>query len=698
MMCNMLNSEDLGDACQFVKNVEQFFSKNGLLARAKNFESRPQQQTVATAMADSLEQGKHLIVEAGTGVGKSLAYLVPAILYANQFQKKAIISTQTINLQEQLIEKDIPMLKRLFEIERISFRFVKLIGRHNYLCTRRLERARTQADNLFPHLEKRELERIGRWAKSSKEGSLSDFEREPHPKVWEQVCSERGLCSPKQCGEESEFAEQTGAPCFFQRARNRIRSADLLVVNHALFFALLGDDEDDEGILSDRHFVIFDEAHNVEKTAAEHFGIRLSHQQIRFALSRLWNVKTKKGLLARLPQSRLHKNIEQLSAKVESFFDKLKSAADALWKTSKRFDKTSGLWHSIRIRHPNLLANELSDPLLELRDALNDLQEQIDDKDTALEFQECARCIGEIRESMSAFLEQTQDRHVYWLEKIGKSRETLSLRTAPFEVSDQLERRLFDRKTSILMTSATLATAENQRTHNAMDQSAARGLDYFVSRIGAKGKARRLQVGSPFDYPKQMKLFVARKIPAPLSPDFKDALVDQIPQFLNLTKGKAFVLFTNFSLMNAVCQALRDDLESRGMAVLLQGSGIPRSTLLERFKKDTNSVLFGTDSFWQGVDVPGESLSNVILTRLPFPVPDHPLTEARIEDIEANGGNSFLEYSLPEAILKFRQGVGRLIRTQSDRGIVVVLDNRLRQKAYGKSFLNAIPKCPLKIM
>src|SRR6516162_1648247 len=295
-MISVIESQPAGSAIDLVRQVEEIFSPSGLLSRAKNFEFRPQQQEMAVAVARALQDRKHLAVEAGTGVGKSLAYLIPAILFAVAEKKRAIVSTNTSNLQEQLTEKDLPMLAQILPVK---FSFSMLKGGANYLCTRRLQKAMQQSGNLFTSSEAEELQRIYEWSKTTTDGSLSDFEVEPDPKVWAQVCSERGLCSPKTCGHQSDFARDHDV-CFFQRVRNRILSADVVILNHTLFFTLLGGvtEEQEGGVLFKNDFVIFDEAHTMESVASKHIGLSVSNGQMRFALQRLWNPKTQKGLLA----------------------------------------------------------------------------------------------------------------------------------------------------------------------------------------------------------------------------------------------------------------------------------------------------------------------------------------------------------------------------------------------------------------
>ncbi len=649
----------------FVERVRTIFSENGLLSKAKNFEFRPQQQEMAVAVARALEEERHLVVEAGTGVGKSLAYLVPSILFALEQHKKAIISTHTINLQEQLIHKDIPILKKTLPVE---FEAALMKGRQNYLCPRRLERALQSSKELFTGPEETELTRIAEWASTTRDGSLSDLSIEPDPKVWTQVCSEAHICTQKTCGQNSR--------CFYQQARKRLLAADLIVLNHTLLFMLLGspaEQEDREsGFLFPNDFIIFDEAHTVEQIASKQIGVGVSQYGLRSTIQRLYNARTRKGLFTVMRDAAGVRLAAELIDDVEKFFDAVESNSD--FRKGREF----------RVRDIDLVPDTITGRLVALQARIAEDVKQADDEILKAELQEFARRIRDARDGIAIFLEQSAPQHVYWVERTGKTAQFLSLNAAPIDLAPVLRRMIFRDNSSSVMTSATLAVGRED-------------LAYFRERIGAT-EAEPLQLGSPFDFQKQMKIFVVRKMPDPRDATYQKELERWIAHFVEKTDGSAFVLFTSYRDMQQVAGEMEKFFEKTKMNLLVQGGGAPRGKLLEEFKTTPRSVLFGTDSFWGGVDVPGEALSNVIITRLPFAVPDTPLIEAKLELVQERGGDAFTEYSLPEAILKLRQGVGRLIRTKTDHGIVVILDNRIVTKPYGRAFMQALPKCPVEIV
>lgn len=651
----------------FEREIAEIFSASGLLSRRQGFEWRPEQQEMACAVARTLECGGHLVVEAGTGVGKSFAYVIPAILHAVRSRRKAVISTHTINLQEQLIYKDLPALQSLLPVE---FEAALLKGRQNYCCGTRLERALRQADGLFTTTQRAELERIRDWSFATKDGSLSDFAEQPDAEVWSQVCSERSICTQRTCG--------TNARCFYQAVRKRLASAQVVVVNHTLFFTLLGSEEelsgrDGGGFIFPNDFAIFDEAHTIEGVASRHIGFSVSQYGLRQALQRLYNPRTNKGIFQVLKQADGVKAVGEILPVADGFFDAVGSACQ--FKKGREF----------RVRESGLAdASELSASLTDLLERVGYAISRCGEDDlTKAELQDLARRLRENRNGVADFLEQADRGHVYWVEQTGRRESLHNLHAAPIDLAACLRRLLFRENACSVLTSATLSAGGGD-------------LRYFRERVGADD-VPALSIGSPFDFEQQMKLHLVRKMPDPRDAGYEDALETWVLHFLDESAGRAFVLFTSYALMHRMADRLRGACERRGWPLLVQGEGMSRTRLVIEFQESGRAVLFGTDSFWSGVDVPGEALSNVIITRLPFAMPDHPLIEAKLEAIEASGGDAFQQYSLPEAVLKLRQGVGRLIRAKTDRGIVVILDSRIVSKPYGRRFLAALPKCPVEI-
>ncbi|MFC1782102.1 ATP-dependent DNA helicase [Planctomycetota bacterium] len=639
-----------------------------------NYEVRPQQIEMACKVAQAFEKPYHLVAEAGTGVGKSFAYLVPALRQAKQYRQKVIVSTYTISLQEQLTGKDIPFICKAADVE---LTVVLAKGRGNYICWRRLEQAQKHQSTLFEdyhHLDV--LSELYRWALQSKDGSISDMPMRPPPAVWEMVCSDQSTCRGRQCNRYSS--------CFYQSARRRLYSADIVVANHALFFCDLALRLEGSSLLPPFKLVVLDEAHNIENVAGKHFGMRLSNTQVTFMLNRIFNLKTEKGILTPYRTREALSLVKTTADRNESFFAEVTRFSES--------EKSSG--GNGRVKSVNAFANVLTSPLNKLGDKLRDIAQGLADDQEKIEIYAYAqRCWGFAGET-ERFINQRFADHVYWVEsRRRRGRPMAALCTAPLDIAPVLKKALFDPCDSVILTSATLSIS-SRRTEEQGDFS---GFHFFTSRLGIK-EFNAVQLGSPFDFQDQVRIFVESYLPHPSKLDeFLPAAAEAVKKYLQQSQGRAFVLCTNYKHLDLLALQLQDFCAEHGFTLLIQGTGGSRSALLKEFRRDTNSVLLGTDSFWQGVDVPGASLSNVIIVKLPFSVPDHPLLQARLEEIKKTGGNPFIDYQLPEAILKFKQGFGRLIRTKTDQGIVVILDQRVVTKNYGRLFLNALPDCPVEI-
>lgn len=714
--------------------VADILSDHGPLAErlGSSFESRPEQVDVAQSVLRAMEERSILLCEAGTGVGKSFAYLVPAMLRCLAGET-VVIATHTISLQEQLVKKDIPLLRELLDPARDDtegprIRPVLVKGRGNYVSLRRLKLASQRQDKLFADpAARRSLHVIEDWAEQTLDGTLSTLPALERPGVWDKVESDSGNCMGRKCTNYQA--------CFYQRARREMERANLLICNHALFFSDLAMRAQDAGFLPRYDHVVLDEAHNIEDVASEHFGVQLTEGRVMHLLTTLYAERSGKGYL---PNLSLLVN-DPAGGAVENAMREVLLAADA----SRRFfesaiellPKRGGIGlasepGTVRYRQSGLLDSELAQRMNRLSLSLQALRDLAKVEADQYELNSYAQRAQMVADSVTTLTEQKLAGCAYWVEAGGEGDSgrlrKVSVACAPVEVAPLLRQHLFASGASVSLTSATLATRTTSNAEHS--EHAETAFAHVMARLGCDsvppvdGKPRQvrtLQVGSPFDYAKQAELIIDERVDqksggfgssgrsraeieidlalgdaprAPAELPYAQKLAGCIAEHVIETDGGAFVLFTSFATLNAVARALRPRLEALGMPVLGQGLDGSREEILRRFREDSRSVLLGAASFWQGVDVRGRGLRNVIITKLPFDPPDRPLTEARGELIQARGGNPFMEDAIPRAVIKFKQGFGRLIRSTEDHGRVVVLDGRVVTARYGRLFLSALPE------
>ncbi len=644
-------------------NVHDILGSGGVLSRRQeSFRERAAQLTMAHAVADSLKNRKHLVCEAPTGVGKSLGYLVPVALALGSHVRRVVIATHTVALQDQLLRKDLPLLQSALPLE---FTAVRAVGRGRHLGLRRLRMAIAEGDSLFPDAERRDmLQRIAEFSEDeSSTGTRDEMEMRVPDDVWAEVYSDNDNCQGQRC---ASFEK-----CFWFASRRRLEQADIIVANHALVMHDLALRRYGVQLLPDYGALILDEAHSVEAVAQECFGREVRLKSLLGQLVRLRGKGGSRGLLDR-------SGCAALSADVARCIQ----AARTQFELVRAWHEQNPLMNG-RLSEPGCVENILSAPLVALSTALDEAAGEAQEQHAA-ELRAAGVRLNVAAGDLEEILQLRDEDHVQFVEDLTQPGAALVAR--PIDVAAVLERELFQRVPVVVLTSATLATGPTPES-----------LDHFVTRIGA-GDAARLVLPSPFDFTRQAQLHLVKGLPKPDEAAFTQRACKVVRDYLQRTKGGAFLLFTSKRMLEEFRTELWEWLRSQGLLVLVQGGEFDRTAMLERFRADGNAVLFGLDSFWQGVDVPGSALRLVIIPRLPFPVPTEPLHETQSRRLEAQGKSPFQYLALPMAVMRFRQGFGRLIRSEDDEGIVLCLDVRMTEKSYGSKFKRSVSGTPFTVI
>lgn len=647
---------------------EKIFCPDGYARVLPNFEHRPEQEKMAFYCAQAFSADTPLLFEAGTGVGKSMAYLVSGLIAAVRLNRQLVVSTHTIALQQQIMEKDLPRIRAMFQAcdalaDCADFKPALLLGRSNYLCTHRLRRALAERRELFNTEESKELDRIADWSIITKTGFVEELDPPPNPEVWNWVSADSSSCTAKNCSD---------GDCFYQRARRTVGEADVVILNHNLLFSMLsagmGADDEARGILFPNDMLVIDEAHLVADIVADCFGISLSSFGVLRELKRIYDPKKKRGLITR-------KSMAELRDK-QIVCEAIEAAEDFFSNARLEYLSTRD---TIRLTSPDWSDMEVCAKFETLARMLDSFAQNAKTDALSSEIKDYKRKVLGMKNSIESCVCIADKDSVYWLELLkGKVFDGVQLNSAPIDVSQILRKTIFMRDTAVIMTSATLA----------IDNS----IETFAQKVGGES-AETCVCKSPFDYKNNMRVFIDVSAGEPDKESKKldcEFLATTIEKLAAQISGGTLVLFTSYFELNKCAELLEKSAALKDRNIYVQGR-LKRSAAIKNFSKDGNAILLGTDTFWTGIDVPGAALSQVIIARLPFENFKHPLVEAKMERAEALGENPFMTISLPTAIIKFRQGVGRLIRSKTDKGIVVILDSRIATKFYGKKFISALP-------